>query len=181
MSFSKKWLMSRPCFLILRRCAAHGALRVSLVIDTAPLHAQSIEQEQAADGRRAGAAQQLEGFSGLHAADDAGERGKDTHDGATCFFDILTFREEAVVARCVFTARIKDRELAAEADGSTRYQWCSGAHTGAVDGIARAEIVAAVENDVACSDQRFETLIGKAFAKCGYGDFRIDLGEGAAS
>jgi hypothetical protein len=56
----------------------------------APLHGAAVQHQQAAGGRCAGTGQQLEGFGGLHGADDADQGRKHAQGGALRFLHIAS-------------------------------------------------------------------------------------------
>jgi hypothetical protein len=139
------------------RCrAAHGAPGIFFEADGAPFHGQRIKQQQTTAQRFANAGRQLQRLRRLHGADNAGQRGKDTHHRTADLFDILTFGEKAVIARRILAAQIVDADLAIEANGRARYQRLAMMNTGAVDGVTGGKIVRAVEGKVGRCYQRIK-------------------------
>jgi hypothetical protein len=103
--------------------------------------------------RFADAGEQLERFHGLRGADHAGERREHAHRGALRLFHLRVLREEARVAGGVLFSKVEDHELSVEADCRTGDERLRMLHAGAVDCVARGEIVGAVEDHISLRDQ----------------------------
>ena len=99
---------------------------------------------------------QLEGFRRLGCTDDADERGKHTHGRAARFLELVALAEQAVVAGIRRVARVEDRDLAVETDRCAGDERLFRGDAGAVDGVARREVVRAVGHDVRGCRQRCE-------------------------
>ena len=99
---------------------------------------------------------ELQDFGGLRRADDPDDRGEDAHDRAARLLELLALAEQAVVAGRGRVARVEHGDLSVEADRGAGDQRLSGGDAGAVHGVARREVVAAVDDDVGALDQSGE-------------------------
>jgi len=72
--------------------------------------------------------------------------------------DLRVLGKQARVARRVLASLIENHELAVEADRRAGHQRLAVLHAGAVDGVARGEVVRAVEHDIGAGDE-----LGKVF------------------
>ncbi len=143
--------------------AAHRARGIARHAHFAPLHRERIEQQQPACKRLADAGDQLQRFRRLGRADDSDQRREHAHRGAACLLELLAFTEQAVIAGLVRLARIEHRDLAVEADRSARHERLARGERGAVHGVARGEIVGAVEHHVGRGDERMQAGAVDAF------------------
>ena len=124
---------------------------------------------------------QLQRLGRLRRADDADQRREHAHVGAARLLELLAFAEQAVVAGHAGVARVEYRDLAVEANRRAGHQRLARGHAGAVDRVARGEVVGAVEDDVAPRDQRRELRRGRrARRSVSTRDFRIDRGNALA-
>ena len=82
-----------------------------------------------------------------------------------------------MVAGGVGLARIEHRHLPVETDRGTRHQGLAEFDAGAIDGMARGEVVAAVEDDVGLRDFLVQAPAGKPFGERDDMAFGVDLAQ----
>src|SRR5207245_6193405 len=124
-----------------------------------------VDKEQPGRERTAGRGEQLEGFRRLRCADDAHERGEYAHRRAARLLEFVALAEQAVVARICRIAGVEDRDLTVEADRRAGHQRLFRGDTGAVDGVARREVVGAVGHYVRGRRQRRELIQAHAITE----------------
>jgi len=86
-----------------------------------------------------------------------------------------------VVARRSVVREIVDADLSGETDRSAGHQRLAMMHAGAVDGVARGEVVAAVEDDVDGGNQRIERGARQPLLQGNDFDIRVDRGQRLAA
>ena len=79
-----------------------------------------------------------------------------------------------MVARRFGLSQIEHGELSVKANGGPRDQRFAVRHTSGVDGVTRAEVVAAIEHDIGGGDPPGEGGAGQTFADRMHAHFRVD-------
>jgi len=79
--------------------------------------------------------------------------GEDAHGGALHFLDLAVLGEQAGVAGRVGFLRSKHRNLRVEANGRAGNERFPELHAGAVERMARGEVVGAIEDDIHVREQ----------------------------
>ena len=127
--------------------AAGGAVGVLAQLERAEVHAERVDQQQAADERVADAEDELDDFGGLDDADEAGENAE--HAAFRAGGDEAGRRrlgiEAAVAGACLGG---EDAGLAFEAEDGAVGVGLAGEDAGVVDQVAGLEVVGAVGDDV---------------------------------
>ncbi len=132
--------------------AADRAIGIFAQLEFAELHAQRVDQQQAADERLARAENQLDHFGGLHHAHQAGQNAKHSAFGAgwnqprRWWLGI-----KAAVARAIF--RGEDAGLALEPENGSVDVRFAREHAGIIHQVARGKIVGAVGDDVEIAEE----------------------------
>ncbi|MNS93939.1 hypothetical protein D3C72_1281400 [compost metagenome] len=139
---------------------------------------QTIEQQQPSGQRFARTHDQFQRFSRLHGAHDADQRREHAHGRARLVRELLLLRKQAGIARLGARARVEHAHLPVETDHGARHQRHSGRHAGAVDGVARGEVVGAVEHHRGGQDQFGQARAVEALLQGHYFNLGIDAGQG---
>ena len=127
--------------------AADGAVGILAELEVAEVHAQRVDQQEAADERLADAEDELDDLGRLDDADEAGQDAEDAALGAgRDEARRRRFGIEAAVARAFLGG--EDAGLALEAEDGAVGVGLAGEDAGVVDEVARLEVVGAVGDDV---------------------------------
>src|SRR5476649_1732357 len=145
--------------------AAYRAGCIAVDADAAPFHAQAVEHQQP---------------PGLRRADHADQRREHAYGRAGDVFEVLVLREQTGVARRGAGARVEHADLTVEADHGTRHQGLAVLDASAVDGVARGEVVGAVEHHVGRLHQRRQARVVGALDQRGDFDVGIDVQQRGA-
>ena len=163
------------------RGSTHRAVWVARQADVAPTHVTAIEHQQSADGCLARAAEELQCLRCLHTADDAHQRRKYSHGGATGLFkDRIRWKNASVAGRLRLQG-VVDRQLPIEADGGTGNQWHAMVHAGRINSMARCKIVAAVQHHISVCHQNIKARSSRPFSQRSDSEFRVDSQHRLAS
>src|SRR5579871_5056177 len=111
-----------------------------------PAACERIEQHEAPCQRLADTRGELDGFQGLERPDDPDQWCKHAERGASLFAFHRRVRAEAVVARRIPKAQVEYGDLPIEANARARDQGLAFGHAGAIERMARDEVVGAVEH-----------------------------------
>ncbi len=95
---------------------------------------------------------------------DADQRGEHTHRGAPRFLEFVAFAEQAVVTGTGGSTRVEYGKLTVEAYGGAGDQGLLCGDAGAIDRVARGEIIGTIDDYVGGARERRQLSVGDARA-----------------
>lgn len=119
--------------------------------------------------------QNLEGFGGLNAANNAHQRCQHTRGGAAQFGHLIRFREQAVVTGRIVVSQVVHRDLTRETDGGTGNKRLAVFDTSTVDRMTCGKVVATIEHEIGLGYVFRQRLAGQFFNEGVYVHFGIQL------
>src|SRR5581483_11078003 len=153
--------------------AAGGAVGILTQLELAEAHAERVHQHQASDERLAFAEDELDGFGGLHHADQSWQ---DAEHAAFCAGGNQSGRWrlgiQAAVARAFLGGEHADLSLEAE-DGAV-HVGLAGEDAGVVHEVACGKVVGAVHDDVELAEELERVAAGEPRLEGAQLDIRVN-------